>query len=120
MVEIASMRMLRLKILVQLLGYCRRKRELLLVYDYMHNGSLDRILFGNTVKSKLHWSQRFNIIKGVASALLYLHEGWEQVVLRLDVKVSNVLLGAEMNTRLWPLERESLLCSLTYMLLECS
>lgn len=100
MAEIASMRRLRHKNLVQLLGYCRRKGELLLVYDYMLNGSLDKFLFGNNVTSKLSWSQRFKIIKGVASALLYLHEGWEQVVLHRDVKASNVLLDAEMNARL--------------------
>ena len=60
-----------------LVTYCRRKGELLLVYDYTPNGSLDKFLFGNNVKSKLCWSQRFKVIKGVASALLYLHEEWE-------------------------------------------
>ncbi|KAM7258882.1 hypothetical protein ACFE04_014623 [Oxalis oulophora] len=43
--EIVSMRRLRHKNLVQLLGYCRRKGELLLVYEYMPNGSLDDFLF---------------------------------------------------------------------------
>ncbi|KMT07381.1 hypothetical protein BVRB_6g150070 [Beta vulgaris subsp. vulgaris] len=50
--------------------------------------------------SNLSWSQRFNIVKGVASALLYLHEEWEQVVLHRDVKASNVMLDADMNARL--------------------
>ncbi|KAL7264403.1 hypothetical protein ACSBR1_002372 [Camellia fascicularis] len=45
--EIASMGRSRHRNLVQLLGYCRRKRELILVYDYMPNGSLDKFLFGN-------------------------------------------------------------------------
>ncbi|KAF3567156.1 hypothetical protein DY000_02017877 [Brassica cretica] len=86
--EIASMGRLRHKNLVQLLGYCRRKGELLLVYEYMPNGSLDNYLFNN---QNLTWSQRLNIIKGVASALLYLHEDWEQVVLHRDIKASNIL-----------------------------
>ncbi|KNA02682.1 hypothetical protein SOVF_216400 [Spinacia oleracea] len=99
--EIVSMRRLRHRNLIQLLGYCRRKGELLLVYDYMSNGSLDKILFEKKEsKSNLSWSQRMNIIKGVASALLYLHEEWEQVVLHRDVKASNVLLDADMNARL--------------------
>uniref|UniRef100_A0A803LX38 non-specific serine/threonine protein kinase n=2 Tax=Chenopodium quinoa TaxID=63459 RepID=A0A803LX38_CHEQI len=98
--EISCMRRLRHRNLVQLLGYCRRKGELLLVYDYMPNGSLDKLLFDKFEKSNLCWSSRFNIIKGVASALLYLHEEWEQVVLHRDVKASNVLLDAEMNARL--------------------
>ena len=40
------------------------------------------------------------ILKGVASGLVYLHEGWEQVVVHRDVKASNVLLGADMSARL--------------------
>nr|POE98060.1 l-type lectin-domain containing receptor kinase iv.2 [Quercus suber] len=96
--EIISMGRLRHRNLVQLLGYCRR-RELLLVYDYMSNGSLDKFLYSNE-KPNLSWFQRFRIIKGVASGLLYLHEEWEQVVLHRDVKASNVLLDAELNGRL--------------------
>ncbi|KMT07384.1 hypothetical protein BVRB_6g150100 [Beta vulgaris subsp. vulgaris] len=98
--EISSMKRLRHRNLVQLLGYCRRKGELLLVYEYMPNGSLDKFLFGTDDKSVLCWSWRFKIIQGVASALIYLHEEWEQVVLHRDVKASNVLLDAEMNARL--------------------
>ncbi|XP_058112757.1 L-type lectin-domain containing receptor kinase IV.1-like [Magnolia sinica] len=97
--EIISLGRLRHRNLVQLLGYCRRKRELLLVYDFMPNGSLDRFLFDHP-KSMLRWSHRFGIIKGVASALLYLHEEWEQVVLHRDIKASNVLLDSEMNGKL--------------------
>lgn len=97
--EIASMGRLRHRNLVQLLGYTRRKGELLLVYDYMPNGSLDKFLFSND-KPILNWAQRYRIIRGVASALLYLHEEWEQVVLHRDVKASNVLLDADLNGRL--------------------
>ncbi|KAK4606585.1 hypothetical protein RGQ29_000710 [Quercus rubra] len=71
--EIISMGRLRHRNLVQLLGYCCQKGELLLVYDYMPNGSLDKFLYGNE-KPKLNWLQRFQILKGVASGLLYLHE----------------------------------------------
>ncbi|KAB5552197.1 hypothetical protein DKX38_009508 [Salix brachista] len=48
----------------------------------------------------LSWEQRFNIVKGIAAGLLYLHEEWEQVVIHRDVKSSNVLIDAEMNGRL--------------------
>ncbi|KAJ4704632.1 Receptor lectin kinase [Melia azedarach] len=97
--EIVSMGRLRHRNLVQLLGYCRRKGELLLVYDYMPNGSLDKYLYGQP-KITLNWRQRFRVIKGVALGLLYLHEEWEQVVVHRDVKASNVLLDAELNGRL--------------------
>ncbi|XP_010520256.1 PREDICTED: putative L-type lectin-domain containing receptor kinase II.2 [Tarenaya hassleriana] len=98
--EIVSMGRLRHRNLVQLLGYCRRRGELLLVYDYMPNGSLDDYLFNSEKPKKLNWSQRFRIIKGVASALLYLHEEWEQVVLHRDIKASNILLDSGLNGRL--------------------
>ncbi|KAK6935814.1 Protein kinase domain [Dillenia turbinata] len=97
--EIVCMGRLSHRNLVQLLGYCRRKGELILVYDYMQNGSLDKFLFGNE-KPNLCWPRRFHILKGVASGLLYLHEEWEQVVLHRDVKASNVLLDADLNGQL--------------------
>ncbi|XP_060674476.1 L-type lectin-domain containing receptor kinase S.4-like [Ziziphus jujuba] len=97
--EIASIGRLRHRNLVQLLGWCRLRGDLLLVYDFMANGSLDKFLFDEP-KTILDWEQRFKIIKGVASGLLYLHEGYEQVVIHRDVKASNVLLDSELNGRL--------------------
>ncbi|XP_020095685.1 L-type lectin-domain containing receptor kinase IV.1-like isoform X1 [Ananas comosus] len=99
--EIASIGRLRHRNVVQLLGYCRRKGELLLVYDFVPNGSLDKYLhYGRAHKPALGWSQRFRIVKGVAAGLLYLHEEWEQVVVHRDIKASNVLLDSEMNAKL--------------------
>ncbi|KAH7665046.1 Non-specific serine/threonine protein kinase protein [Dioscorea alata] len=97
--EIVSLGKLRHRNLVQLLGYCRRKGELLLVYEYMPNGSLDKFLFSET-KQTLDWSLRIQIIKGVASGLQYLHEGWDEVVIHRDIKASNVLLDGDMNGRI--------------------
>ncbi|KAK9684215.1 hypothetical protein RND81_10G194300 [Saponaria officinalis] len=99
--EIASIGRLRHRNLVQLLGWCRRRGDLLLVYDYMPYGSLEKYLFDQPNQSMvLSWDQRFRIIKGVASGLLYLHEGWEKVVIHRDIKASNVLLDVDFNGRL--------------------
>uniref|UniRef100_A0A0D9YQQ2 non-specific serine/threonine protein kinase n=1 Tax=Oryza glumipatula TaxID=40148 RepID=A0A0D9YQQ2_9ORYZ len=98
--EVVSIGRLRHRNIVQLLGYCRLKNELLLVYDYMPNGSLDKYLYGHNNMPILSWAQRFLIIKSIASGLYYLHEEWEQVVVHRDIKASNVLLDSEMNARL--------------------
>jgi serine/threonine protein kinase len=102
--EIVSIGRIRHRNLVQLLGYCRRKDELILVYDYMANGSLDKYLHSeeddDPAIMTLDWAQRFRIIKGVASGLHFLHERWEKVVIHRDIKTSNVLLDGEMNGRL--------------------
>jgi serine/threonine protein kinase len=101
MAEILILGHLRHRNLVQLIGYCRHKQQLLLVYDYMPNGSLDGYLHTQDHStSNLCWAQRFRIIKGIASGLFYLHEDWEQVVIHRDIKTSNVLLDGEMNARL--------------------
>lgn len=98
--EIIRMRRLSHRSLVKLLGYCRKNAELLLVYEYMPNGSLDRFLSTQDRKLVLSWCLRYKIIKEVASALLYLHEEGKQVFLHRDIKASNILLDADMNSRL--------------------
>nr|ABK24581.1 unknown [Picea sitchensis] len=97
--EISSMGRLRHRNLVQLRGWCRRHTQLFIVYDYMPNGSLDKLIFGNPT-TVLPWHRRYAILKGVAAGLLYLHEQWEKRVVHRDIKSSNVLLDSELNGRL--------------------
>lgn len=84
--------------LVKLIGWCHEKAELLLVYEFMENGSLDMHLF--KAKSLLAWGTRYKIAHGLASALLYLHEECEQCVLHRDIKSSNVMLDSNFNAKL--------------------
>ncbi|KAF8083387.1 hypothetical protein N665_0776s0012 [Sinapis alba] len=97
--EVVTMGSLQHRNLVPLLGYCRRKRELLLVSEYMPNGSLDQYLFHDQNPSP-SWLQRISILKDIASALSYLHTGATQVVLHRDIKSSNVMLDSDFNGRL--------------------
>ncbi|XP_057855631.2 cold-responsive protein kinase 1 [Cryptomeria japonica] len=77
--------------LVRLLGCCRQGQERLLIYEYMPNSSLDRILFGKN-KRLLSWKERFNVILGTARGLAYLHEEFHVRIIHRDIKSSNILL----------------------------
>jgi len=84
--------------LVQLIGWCHERGELLLVYEFMPNRSLDTHLF--TGESLLIWAMRYKVAQGLASALLYLHEEWEQCVVHRDIKSSNIMLDSDFNAKL--------------------
>ncbi|KAF3437518.1 hypothetical protein FNV43_RR20272 [Rhamnella rubrinervis] len=99
MAEISSMGRLQHKNLVQMRGWCRKGNELMLVYDYMPNGSLNRWIFDKP-KKLLTWEQRRRVLADVAEGLNYLHHGWEQVVVHRDIKSSNILLDTDMRGRL--------------------
>lgn len=101
--KISIISQIRHRNLVQLQGWCREKVKLLLVYEYMPNGSLDTWLFKKTGQKKpmvLAWDLRHSIVTGVAAALTYLHEEWEQCVLHRDIKASNVMLDGDFNAHL--------------------
>ncbi|KAI3462199.1 hypothetical protein Pfo_018862 [Paulownia fortunei] len=85
--------------LVRLLGCCSKGSELLLVYEYMANGSLDRFLYGEK-RGSLTWKQRFDIIFGTARGLAYLHEQYHVCIIHRDIKPSNILLDNEFQAKI--------------------
>eukprot|EP01018_Ginkgo_biloba_P025744 Gb_32233 [translate_table: standard] len=97
--ELSAVGQLRHKNLVQLKGWCFEENELLLVYDYMPNSSLDRLLFARHGKV-LDWDRRYKIVGGLAAALYYLHEQLETQIIHRDIKASNVMLDSAFNARL--------------------
>lgn len=96
--ELSIIGTLRHRNLVRLQGWCHEKGEILLVYDLMPNGSLDKALF--EARMPLPWSHRRKILLGVASALTYLHQECENQVVHRDVKTSNIMLDEGFNARL--------------------
>lgn len=96
--EVKTISQLKHRNLVKLIGRCHERDEFLLVYEFMPNGSLDYHLFGK--RSPLTWVVRYKIALGLGSALLYLHEEWEQCVLHRDIKSSNVMLDSNFNVKL--------------------
>ncbi|KAM3686349.1 hypothetical protein ACJW31_11G192800 [Castanea mollissima] len=77
------------KNLVRLLGYCDEGEHRILVYEFMHNGTLSSFLFRVIRPS---WQQRMQIALGIAKGLMYLHEECSMQIIHCDIKPQNILL----------------------------
>ncbi|KQK15645.2 L-type lectin-domain containing receptor kinase IX.1 isoform X2 [Brachypodium distachyon] len=99
--EVSIISRLRHRNLVELVGWCHRGGEFLLVYELVPNGSLDARLHGASGSSVvLTWPSRYEIALGLGSALLYLHVGCDKCVVHRDVKPSNIMLDASLGAKL--------------------
>ncbi|KAM7461826.1 hypothetical protein LguiA_029947 [Lonicera macranthoides] len=95
--EIGMLSKFRHSHIVSLIGYCYSSPEMILVYEYMVNGSLADHLYkiGKCgTSSTLSWVQRLKICLGAARGLDYLHTctGVQDIVIHRDMKSSNILL----------------------------
>ncbi|KAK7308248.1 hypothetical protein VNO77_41850 [Canavalia gladiata] len=90
--EVQILTRLRHRNLVSLYGCTSsQSRELVLVYEYIPNGTVASHLYGELAKpgSLLPWSIRIKIAIETASALAYLHVS---KIIHRDVKTNNILL----------------------------
>ncbi|KAL2503920.1 Protein kinase superfamily protein [Abeliophyllum distichum] len=101
LVEVLILSLLHHPNLVKLVGYCAEGEQRVLVYEYMHNGSLeDRLLNIGPNEKPLDWNTRMKIAEGAARGLEYLHETAKPPVIYRDFKASNILLDESFNPKL--------------------
>ncbi|KAL8263278.1 hypothetical protein R6Q59_024627 [Mikania micrantha] len=91
--------------LVKLIGYCAEAKDgeigtkLLLVYEYMVNGSVRDRLSAKS-ETSLSWNTRLKVAQDAARGLTYLHEELNMQIIFRDFKSSNILLDDQWNAKL--------------------
>ncbi|KAI4969490.1 hypothetical protein ZWY2020_000404 [Hordeum vulgare] len=116
--EVQNVMALKHENIVELVGFCSETTkklvwfheeyivtdatERLLCYEYLPNGSLQKILFGtkaakdvSSSKPNIRWGTRFKIIKEICQGLRFLHE-LDNPIIHMDLNPENILLDGNM------------------------
>ncbi|XP_073134348.1 LEAF RUST 10 DISEASE-RESISTANCEUS RECEPTOR-LIKE PROTEIN KINASE-like 1.5 [Henckelia pumila] len=89
--------------LVKLHGYCSDPRGLILVYDYVPNGTLSEHLHGKKSMYKegsLTWNARIDIAVQTAMAIEYLHFSVVPPVVHRDITSLNIFMEKDLRVKL--------------------
>ncbi|KAL3819322.1 hypothetical protein ACJIZ3_005227 [Penstemon smallii] len=97
--EVALLSRIHHRNLVPLIGFCEEEHQRMLVYEYMHNGTLRDHIHGTDNQKHVDWLTRLRIAEDAAKGLEYLHTGCNPSIIHRDVKTSNILLDKNMRAK---------------------
>ncbi|KAJ4783086.1 cysteine-rich RECEPTOR-like kinase [Rhynchospora pubera] len=88
--------------IVKLVGCCfgGKDETRCTVYEYMAKGSLLDYWKNSNKRKSLNWTMRFNIIRGSAQGLSYLHNNSVKKTVHIDIKLSNILLDEDLTAKI--------------------
>ncbi|KAJ4728337.1 Leucine-rich repeat receptor-like protein kinase [Melia azedarach] len=99
--EVNVLGKLRHRNIVRLLGFLHNDTNMMIVYEYMHNGNLGEALHCKQAGRLLvDWVSRYNIALGVAQGLSYLHHDCHPSIIHRDIKSNNILLDANLEPKI--------------------
>ncbi|KAH0457120.1 hypothetical protein IEQ34_015027 [Dendrobium chrysotoxum] len=75
-------------------------RRFLLVYELMHNGSLQDALLDRRCLELMDWRRRFSVVVDIARGLHFLHVICDPPVIHGDIKPSNILLDSRLSAKI--------------------
>ncbi|KAJ0257131.1 Wall-associated receptor kinase-like 2 [Hirschfeldia incana] len=78
--------------IVKLLGCCLETKVPMLVYEFVPNGDLFKLLHHESDDYKMTWEVRLHIAIEIAGALSYLHLAASFPIYHRDIKTTNILL----------------------------
>ncbi|KAL7600063.1 hypothetical protein Lser_V15G21992 [Lactuca serriola] len=96
--EIMVLSKYRHEYIINFVGFCDEGNEMIVVYEFAKNGSLDLHL----CSANLTWLKRLQICLGAACGLSYLHNPTEtqQRIIHRDLKSANILLDENWHAKI--------------------
>ncbi|XP_028793605.1 probable LRR receptor-like serine/threonine-protein kinase At1g56130 [Neltuma alba] len=84
---------------VHLVGFCIEGTKRALLYEFMSNGSLDKVIFSKGNIS-LSYHKVYEISLEIARGIAYLHHGCDMQILHFDIKPHNILLDDDFTPKI--------------------
>ncbi|KAH1081616.1 hypothetical protein J1N35_021377 [Gossypium stocksii] len=99
--EMATLGSVKHRNLVPLLGFCVAKKERLIVYRYMANGTLnDNLHPVDDANKAMEWSIRLKIGIGAAKGFAWLHHNCNPRILHRNISSKCILLDADFEPKI--------------------